>query len=225
LRRRVLVGTVTVQALARVVNLYGRRERLAGAVAVQAVTRLVRVQLLMLREVLQRLDAAVVAKAVTQGAIALEFRFQTRTSLGPRVRDGRFFLVTGRAAQGRDGTELAFADGVTVVACDLLFAHVHVVAVDPARLGPAQGNVNAAARVRGLLAISAGAGQDPQPAQHEGEPRPAAALKRRFSRHGAVPGRGRPPADNRRTPLFPAYDRAPSTTPLSARPETAAGRA
>jgi hypothetical protein len=53
LRRRILMGPMAVEALAGVVDLHGWRERLASAVAVQAITRPMRVQLLMLRELLQ----------------------------------------------------------------------------------------------------------------------------------------------------------------------------
>jgi hypothetical protein len=38
-------------------------------------------------------------------------------------------------------------------------------------------------------AVAARAGQDPRRPKREGEPRPAARLRRRFSLHGAVPGR------------------------------------
>lgn len=53
LRRRIFVRPMTIEALAGVVDLHGRRERLARAVTVQAVTRLMRMQLLVLSEALQ----------------------------------------------------------------------------------------------------------------------------------------------------------------------------
>jgi hypothetical protein len=72
LRRRVLVWSVAVEALAAVVNLDGGREGLARAVAMSTIAGLVRVQLLVLREILERLHAGVVAKTMTHRAVTLE---------------------------------------------------------------------------------------------------------------------------------------------------------
>ena len=162
LRRSVLMGSVAVEALAGVVDLHGWRERLPSAVAVQAISWRVLVQLPMLGKVLQRLDPGVVAEPMAQRAVALQLCFQARASLGPGVRNFRFFLVTGRAAQGRNRAHVAARDRVAVVARHLLLAYVHLVPVDGARLAPAERDVHTPPGVRGELAVSAGAGQNPQ---------------------------------------------------------------
>lgn len=98
LGRRILVRPMTIETLASVVDLHGWRQRLANAMAMKTVARLVCVQLLMFRQVLQRLDDRVVAEPVTQRAVALQLHFQTSAGFGPAVRDAGLLLVAGGAA-------------------------------------------------------------------------------------------------------------------------------
>lgn len=222
--RRVLVRPVAVEALSGVVDLNGRREGLARAVAVSAIARLVRVRMLVFCEVFERLHERVVAETVTQRAVARGVGFQARAGLGRGVLDARFFLVTGGAALGRRGAQLVVADRVTITARNSIFGHVRVVATERSRLAPAERHVHTTPGMRRKLTVTARACQDPCRAEHEREPPPAVPLGANFSRHGAAPGRERPPASSKRTPQCPTCGRAPSTARRRARPGTAADR-
>ncbi len=169
LGRAVSVRTVTVEALAGVVNLHGRSQHLTRGVAVQAVTRLMGVG----RVVARAFEAAhvgVIAEAMTERAIALHFGSQARASFGRGMRDGRLLLVALRAASRRNGAHLRVADGVTSVARHLLLQDMRVVPVARPYFRPARGHVHAAAGVRRGHTVAAGTGRHDQQLAERGEP-------------------------------------------------------
>lgn len=185
-----LVRLVAVQAFAGVVNLHRRRECLSLTVAVRAIAGLVRVRRLIVGQAFEAANQRIVAEAMTQRAIAFQLHFQSAAGFAGGVADIRLFLMTGRAAQGRDGADLGLTDSVTGAARHLLSNDVHIVPGDGARGLPTGGNVYAAPRMRRLGTVAARASE--RHCQQEQDGRPARAAPRRgllVIPHGAAPGR------------------------------------
>lgn len=145
----VLVRPVAVEAFFGVVYLHGGRRALSNQMAVGAVAGRVGVgvERLPARQRFERTDGSVFREAVAKRAVALGGTGETRLGLVGRVRKLRLLVVTLRAALGVHRADLAFADGVAVVAGHVLLHDVYLMTADLARRRPTGRNIDAQTRV------------------------------------------------------------------------------